>query len=162
MEKEVDNVNRFSLSKDGEVMEAIHAIMHLYRSRQYRALRADSAAAQEMTHMENKALGYFAHRPGATQRDLVRHSGRDKAQVTRLVQGLRDKGLLEARQDAADRRSTRLFLSAAGEAVYGDMHRQGQLLAEQALAGLSQDERQDLAALLGRVQANLRGAAGPD
>jgi len=82
--------------------------------------------------------------------------------VTRLVQGLRDKGLLEARQDAADRRSTRLYLSAAGEAVYGDMHRQGQVLVEQALAGLSQDERQDLAVLLGRVQANLRAAAAPD
>ncbi len=156
MEKEVDKVNHFSSSADGEVMEAIHAIMHLYRSRQYRALRLEAGSQGEISHMETKALGYFARRPGATQRDLVQHSGRDKAQVARLVQGLRDKGLLDARQDDLDRRSTRLYLSAPGAAVFAGMHRHGQALAGRALAGLNPDERAGLAALLARVEANLR------
>ncbi|WP_288378918.1 MarR family winged helix-turn-helix transcriptional regulator [uncultured Massilia sp.] len=134
----------------------MHAIMHLYRARQYRALRAEAGAAGEISHMETKALGYFARHPGATQRDLVQHSGRDKAQVTRLVQGLRDRGLLDARQDEQDRRSTRLYLSPLGETVFVDMHRHGQQLAGQALAGLSEAERGQLAGLLARVQANLR------
>ena len=156
MEKEVDEVNHFLPHHAGEVMEAIHAIMHLYRSRQFGALRLDAAGPGEITHMESKALGYFARRPGATQRDLVQHSGRDKAQVTRLVQGLRDKGLLDACPDEADRRSTRLFLSSAGEAVFAQMHRQGRQLAERALADLDPQERAQLASLLGRIEARLR------
>ncbi len=137
-------------------MEAIHTIMHLYRSRQFGALRRDAGAGGEIGHMESKALGYFARRPGATQRDLVQHSGRDKAQVTRLVQGLRDKGLLEARQDELDRRSTRLFLSPQGETVFADMHSHGQQLAERALSDLSVEERGQLAGLLAKVEARLR------
>lgn len=160
MENLVDDVNHLrgndALARDGELFEAIHGIMHLYRAQQYRSLRA---AAHELTHMENKALGYVARHPGASQRDLVQRSGRDKAQVTRLVQGLREKGLVEARADEADRRSTLLYLSAEGQAVHAELHQAGLLLAAQALAGLDEGERRQLEALLGRVQAGLRASA---
>ncbi|MFV8282880.1 MarR family winged helix-turn-helix transcriptional regulator, partial [Christiangramia marina] len=68
---------------------------------------------------------------------------------------LREKGLIDARPDEADRRSTRLYLTATGEATYADMQRHGELLAAQALSGLSDDERRQLGGLLARVQANL-------
>jgi DNA-binding MarR family transcriptional regulator len=153
MEKLVDDVNQVSLSRDGELFEAIHEVMHLFRARQHKSLRA---SAHELTHMENKALGYFARHPGATQRDLVQRSGRDKAQVTRLVQGLREKGLVDARADDADRRSTRLFLTASGQAVHAELRQHGQQLASEALAGLDDAERKQLDALLARVADNLR------
>lgn len=160
MENLVDEVNHrvepVTLARDGELFEAIHEIMHLYRAQQYRSLRA---TAHELTHMENRALGYIARHPGATGRDLVQRSGRDKAQVTRLVQGLREKGLVEARADELDRRSTRLYLSAEGQAVHAELHRAGLLLASRALAGLDEGERRQLEALLGRVQEGLRGGA---
>ncbi|SFD40167.1 MarR family winged helix-turn-helix transcriptional regulator [Massilia yuzhufengensis] len=154
MEKEVDDVNQFS-AREPDVFEAIHEIMHLFRAQHYRSLRATT---HELTHMENKALGYIARHPGATQRDLVQRSGRDKAQVTRLVQGLREKGLVDARADQADRRSTRLFLTEAGAAVHAELHQAGQQLATQALAGLDENERRQLGALLVRVGEQLRGA----
>jgi len=155
MEKEVDKVNRFLPSSDGEVMETMHTIMHLFRASQFRGLRAEAGPDGDISHMETKALGYFARRPGATQRDLVQHSGRDKAQVARLVQGLREKELLEARQDEADRRSTRLFLTGRGAKVFENLHGQGQQLAARALAGLSVEERAQLGALLARVRDTL-------
>lgn len=155
MRKEVDKVNRFSPEPVEDILEAIHAITHLYRARQYRAPREDGAGLPEISHMEDRVLGYFGARPGATQRDLVLHSGRDKAQVARLVQGLRDKGLLEARLDSADRRSTRLQLSPAGETVYAHLLHQGRLLAARALEGLDAGERAQLAHLLARVRDNL-------
>lgn len=153
MEKLVDDVNQNAPLPESRVFEAIHEIMHLYRAQQYRSLRATS---HELTHMENRALGYIARHPGATQRDLVQRSGRDKAQVTRLVQGLREKGLVEARADELDRRSTRLYLSADGGAVHAELHQHGQALAAQALAGLDEAERAQLETLLGRVQDGLR------
>lgn len=162
MENLVDDVNhcgaQFGPRRDGELFESIHEIMHLFRAQQYRSLRA---TPHELTHMENRALGYIARHPGATQRDLVQRSGRDKAQVTRLVQGLREKGLVEVRADELDRRSTRLYLTPAGRAVHGELHQHALALAAQALAGLDERERAELAALLGRVQESLRGTAVP-
>jgi DNA-binding MarR family transcriptional regulator len=160
MKKLVDKVNQNQATVPAasaqDVFEAIHAIMHLYRARQ---LRAPMGAEAELTHMEGKVLGFFARNPGATLSDLVAHSGRDKAQLTRLIRALRDKELLEAQPDEADRRSTRLRLSPGGEAIHAEWHRHGAGAAEQALAGVPEAERAQLLGLLERVRANL--GAGP-
>ena len=162
MKKHVDKVNQnhsaVPASSAQEVFEAIHAIMHLYRARQ---LRAPLGTEAELTHMEGKVLGFFARNPGATLSDLVAHSGRDKAQLTRLIRALRDKALLEAQPDELDRRSTRLRLSPGGEAIHAEWHRHGAGAAEQALAGLPEAERAQLLGLLDRVRANL-DASQPD
>ncbi|OWQ87597.1 MarR family transcriptional regulator [Roseateles aquatilis] len=138
--------------KDDDVLELIHTVMHQYRARQYRFLRD---GPQDITHMEGKVLGFFERHPDGTQSDLAQHSGRDKAQLARLIKGLRDKGLLDAETDAADRRQVRLRLSAAGEAVQRELKRQARQLSAHAVTGLNAAEQQQLMALLKRVQANL-------
>lgn len=132
------------------VFEAIHDIMHLYRAQQFRALRD---GPHDLTHMEAKVLGYFMRHPGATQSDLTIHSGRDKAQLARLVRGLRDRGLLEATVDEADRRSTRLHVSESGKAIARTVEKSGDRLAREAAAGLDEGERRQLLALLEKVRA---------
>ncbi|MFC5478602.1 MarR family winged helix-turn-helix transcriptional regulator [Massilia suwonensis] len=159
MKKPVDKVNQNPAPSAQDVFEAIHSIMHLYRARQMRTPADTGANAEpELTHMEGKVLGFFARNPDATLSDLVAHSGRDKAQLTRLIRALRDRELLEARADAADKRSTRLRLSSGGEALHALRHRQGAAAAEAALAGLPDAEREQLAVLLERVRANLDAA----
>jgi DNA-binding MarR family transcriptional regulator len=158
MKNNVDKVNQNSGASASDVFEAIHSVMHLFRARRMRAPAAD---APELTHMEGKVLGFFARHPDATLSDLVVHSGRDKAQLTRLIRALRDRDLLEARADAADKRSTRLRLSASGEALSAGWQRAGAGLAEEALEGLEARERAQLFALLDRVRANL-DTAGKD
>lgn len=138
-----------------DVLERIHAVMHLYRAQQYRVRRDEPDA---VTHMESKVLGFFARHPGATQSDLVAHSGRDKGQLARLIAGLRERALLEARTDEADRRSVRLQLSAAGQAADQALRRQARRLAGVAVKGLTEAEQDQLAALLDRVRANLEQA----
>lgn len=152
MRNTVDKVNQNPPSPAVEVLERVHAIMHLFRSAQQRSLRA---GPHDLAHMEIKVLGFFARHPGATQSDLAAHSGRDKAQLARLVRGLRDRGLLEAVADETDKRSTRLSLSNEGKAMYAALHRHDGALAEVALDGLSPEERATLLDLLGRVRANL-------
>ncbi|MCK9685169.1 MarR family winged helix-turn-helix transcriptional regulator [Scleromatobacter humisilvae] len=141
-----------SSSAADAVIELVHVVMHQFRSRQFQALRD---GAHDVTHMEAKVMGFFAHRPGATLSDLVVHSGRDKAQLAKLVKGLRERGLLAAESDATDRRSVRLSLSAAGRAAQHAMRAEGRVLNERALAGLSAKEQAQLVDLLGRVKANL-------
>ncbi len=160
MRKQVDNVNHVdsastpsaqALAADA-VIELVHVVMHQFRSRQFQALRD---GAHDVTHMESKVLGFFSHHPGATLSDLVAHSGRDKAQLARLVKGLRERALLDAESDAADRRNVHLTLSAEGHAVQQALRREGRAMNARAVDGLSAQEQAQLVDLLGRVKANL-------
>jgi len=158
MRKSVDHVNHkasTSASPDEDVLEAIHTVMHLFRSRQHRVLRDGQ---HDVSHMESKALGFFARHPGATLSDLVQHSGRDKGQMARLVGGLRERGLLEAVADESDRRSLRLTVSGAAREVQAALAQQARRMSAQAVKGLDAAEREQLLALLARVRANLEQA----
>ena len=157
MQNVVDEVNQNPPSPALEVLERVHAIMHLYRSAQQRSLRA---GPHDLAHMEIKVLGFFARRPGATQSDLAAHSGRDKAQLARLIRGLRDRGLLDATADETDKRSTRLALSDAGRDMFAALHRHDGALAEAALEGIAEADRATLLDLLERVRANLEAGQG--
>jgi DNA-binding MarR family transcriptional regulator len=170
MRQTVDHVNQMasaaaagspvSTAPTQDVLEALHALVHLARARRYRdaALPAAAAGSPPLTPLEGRVLGFFARQPGATQRDLAEHSGRDKGQLARLVQGLREQGLLVATPDAADRRVTRLHLSASAQAQHHALHAQGQRLSAAAVADLSTAEQQTLLALLARVRNNLERA----
>ncbi len=159
MTEPVDIVNEKARSQTGDALDLVHAVMHLYRSQQFRVLRD---AAQGVTHMESKVLGFFARHPGATQTDLVAHSGRDKAQLARLINGLKERGLLEARENATDRRSVRLQLTAKGESTAQALRHQARALSTVALEGFREDERDQLVALLDRVKANLEAVQKTD
>lgn len=138
-----------------DVLEAIHEVMHLYRARQYRVLRD---GAGELTHLEGKVLGFFSRHPGASQRDLAEHSGRDKGQLARLIGGLKERGLIEATADEGDRRSAHLQTTAAGRAVQQALQRRSRRLSKAAVAGLSDEQRQQLFDLLQKVRTNIEAA----
>lgn len=147
MAKQVNKVNQSE-----QVFDAIHSIMHLYRARQLRGLRD---TPHEITHMEYKALGFFSRHPGATQGDLVAHSGRDKAQLARLLKGLRDKELLDAAADQADRRITRLTLSAQGQKIFNSLNQLGTQASSAAVDGMSAAQLTQLQTLLQQIRDNL-------
>lgn len=137
---------------DDDVLELVHRLMHDYRSLQYRLLRD---GPHEITHMEGKVLWFFHRHPGATQKELAQHSGRDKAQMARLIAGLRERGLIDAEVDEADRRNVKLSLSAAGLAVHRGLQQQAKRLSAKAVSGLGAAEKEQLLALLRRVRQNL-------
>ena len=141
---------------ENDVLDLIHTVMHQYRSQQYRALRD---GPHDITHMDSKVLGFFGRHSGATQSDLVAHSGRDKAQLARLIKGLRERGLLAAEADESDRRNVRLSLTAEGRAVQRALHRQAKRLSASAVSGLAAAEQAQLIALLQRVRDNLEAKA---
>lgn len=158
MRESIDNVNHGRESPaagERDVLELIHSAMHRYRARQYRVLRDGS---HDITHMDSRVLGYFDRHPGATQSDLAAHSGRDKAQLARLVKGLRERGLLDGVPDAVDRRNLRMTLTAQGKAVQRTLQQAARRLSAQAVAGLSEAQRAQLVQMLEQVNANLDSA----
>lgn len=157
MRKSVDNVNHVASvasapSPAEAVIELVHGVMHQFRSRQYQVLRD---GAHGVTHMESKVMGFFSHHPHATLSDLVAHSGRDKAQLAKLVKGLRERALLVGEPDPDDRRNVRLSLSDAGRAVQRALRAEAHALNTRAIDGLDVAEQAQLIALLTRLKANL-------
>lgn len=152
MRKAVDNVNQPGKAPGDDVLELVHGLMHRFRTLQYQSLRD---GLHELTHMESKVLGYFGRHAGATQSELAQHSGRDKAQLARLIKGLLERGLLQAEPDPDDRRLQRLRLTDEGVALQRTLQREAARLNARAVAALSVHERQQLVALLQRVRDQL-------
>ena len=149
----VDNVNRKFANPSDELFDLIHAIMHLFRSQQYRGLPDGS---HHLTHMEGKLLNFFARHPGATLSDLVAHSARDKGQLARLIKSLKEGGLLSVQNDQkTDRRSVGLELTPAGHAIHRTLHRQSERLAMLAVKDMDSEKRRQLLILLRQVRTNL-------
>jgi len=158
MRESIDKVNHADESPaagERDVLELIHSAMHRYRARQYRVLRD---GPHDITHMDSRVLSYFDRHPGATQSDLAAHSGRDKAQLARLVKGLRERGLLDGVPDAVDRRNLRMTLTAQGKAVQRTLQQAARRLSAQAVAGLTDAQRAQLVEMLEQVNANLESA----
>lgn len=147
MRETMDNVNR----RD-DVLELVHAVMHQVRARQHQELREGA----ELTPLEWRVLRFFGRNAGATQSDLAAHSGRDKAQLARLVKGLRDRGLLEVAEDEVDRRHVRVTLSSEGDTLYRKVKLLDRRLTTQAVAGLDAAQTKKLCELLEQVRDNLR------
>jgi DNA-binding MarR family transcriptional regulator len=147
MRNKDDNVNQVS-----DVLDLVHHVMHQVRSQQYQVLRD---GPHDVTHMESKVMHFFGHHPGATQSELAQKSGRDKAQLARLIKGLRERGLLDGEAGEADRRSVRLQLTEAGRAVLRTLQQQARRVHARAVAEMSAEEQQRLIALLQQVSRNL-------
>ncbi|MBA4706972.1 MarR family winged helix-turn-helix transcriptional regulator [Aquitalea aquatica] len=151
MQNKVDLVNQVDDTAE-QIFESIHTLMHQYRALQFAAIRADELG---LTHMEGKVLGYFSRHPGASQSDLALHSGRDKAQLTRLIARLKEAGLLQAHADTRDRRTVRLTLTADGQALHSTLRQQGRQLAAKAMDGIAAQQRSELLRLLQQIKTNL-------
>lgn len=144
-----------------DVFEAMHDLLHAYRARMVRAM---ASVHPGLTLNEVRALMFIGRHPGATQKELVSHSGADKAQVARMVGMLLDKGWLERQTNAEDKRSRCLTLSEQGQAVFQALRASRQALSASLLQGCDEATQAQLLALLAQVRSNLDAlpdGAGP-
>lgn len=135
-----------------DVFEAMHDLMHVYRAHMVRAM---AAIHPDLTMNEVRALGFIGRHPGATQKDLVRHSGADKAQVARMVAQLAERGWITSHPNPGDGRSRILALSSEGQALQETVRGLRQSLSARLLAGCSADTQSRLLALLDQLRGEL-------
>ncbi|WP_332740244.1 MarR family winged helix-turn-helix transcriptional regulator [Hydrogenophaga sp.] len=135
-----------------EVLDRLHTLMHGLRRHLQEAARQDGDG---LGPMEVRCLGYFLRHDGATQSDLVQHSGRDKAQIARIVKALHERGLLQSQPDPNDGRSQRVSVTPAGQALQRTMQLHRVRFEKSMTAGLSESDRATLLALLDRLQDNV-------
>lgn len=136
-----------------DILEKLHLLVSIFHRRMHDAVRDDG---EGLAPMESRALRFLAHHEGSTQRDMTQHTGRDKAQIARIVRTLLERGLVESTPDPEDGRSQRLNLTAAGRAMHRRMQ-QHRARFEQSLArSFGESEQAALVAQLERMVVNVR------
>ena len=95
----------------------------------------------------------------ASQQQLSRAVGVDPRNAVPIIDALQHRGLVERRADPADRRRHTIALTAAGQAMVGELRQSGQELEDRFLDSLTEAERAGLHAALAKLYATVTSAA---
>ncbi|QBG47419.1 MarR family transcriptional regulator [Verrucomicrobia bacterium S94] len=136
-----------------EIQQLIFAVLFEYKSALSKALKDNRF---DLAPMHFRALAYFARHPEATQQQLVEKSGRDKAQITRLIKELENKDFLRRKRDDTDRRSFRISLTAEGRTAYKELKKLEDKITDRLMAGFNSEEIEGLKNHLQNMLQNLR------
>jgi len=91
--------------------------------------------------------------PGATQSKLANAVHLDRSSVVPLLDKLEQRGLLNRRASAADRRNNHIYLTREGEALLDAAMRRVRALEKRVTARLAASEKKALLALLAKIGA---------
>ena len=90
--------------------------------------------------------------------ELARAAQLNPGAMTRLLDKLEARGLIERFAVPSDRRALDIRLTEAGTAIWQDINQCGMRVRELAMEGMDEAERQQLTDLLVRVRDNLTTA----
>ncbi|MEY9871509.1 DNA-binding MarR family transcriptional regulator [Streptacidiphilus sp. MAP12-33] len=116
---------------------------------------AERLAARDVRLWHMAVLAALADFGPHAQRDLALRLSLDRSDVTKLVEELGALGQVARTRDPADRRRVTVAMTEAGRAALAELNAEAEAVQDEILAPLGTDEREQLAALLGRVFAHL-------
>lgn len=111
----------------------------------------ERAAAVDFTRPQAGLLRVIAQRPGLSQQTVAGMLGTPPSRLVALVDGLEQRGLLERRRNAVDRRNYELHLTAAGRDAMRELGIVGAEHEAAITSPLTRAERDELARLLGKL-----------
>ena len=115
----------------------------------------DFSARTGLSMREIHVLLFLANNPGYdTARDISELRGLSKSQVSQAVELLAVEGFLLRTPDEADRRVVHLSITPAGLPLARECQTIQTACGQRLLAGLSEEQEQQLALLLGTVLDN--------
>ena len=115
------------------------------------------ARAQDfgLTRAQWRVLVHLAARQGINQRSLAEIVELDNVTLSRHIDRLERDGWLERRADPSDRRAWCLFLTDMAEPMLEKMGDLAVQTQAEAMKGLSETEREQLADMLIRIKSNI-------
>lgn len=87
--------------------------------------------------------------------ELARAAELNPGAMTRLIDKLVERGLVERHADPEDRRVVRIRISDAGQSIWRDIDQCGNRVRERAMAGMDDDQRMAFIRTLEQVRDNL-------
>ncbi|MBS0451847.1 MAG: MarR family transcriptional regulator [Proteobacteria bacterium] len=109
---------------------------------------------------EWRVMAMVATQPGCNASQVAEYSGLDKMAVSRALAGLLRAKRLQRHEDPTDQRRNRLYLSAAGRAVYDVALARAQEREAELLADMTAAEREQLGAMLDKLIGSVRKTDG--
>ncbi|HUP08703.1 MAG TPA: helix-turn-helix domain-containing GNAT family N-acetyltransferase [Caldimonas sp.] len=111
------------------------------------------------TLAQSRLLWELAHRERTTASELARDLGLDRGYMSRLLRGLRERGLVTGTPAPHDARHSLLALTAEGRKAYAPLDRRTQAQVAAMLEPLGEPERTRLVAAMGTIERLLDPAA---
>ena len=140
--------------------ENLGLLLGLARARIVSTLESELAAnGLAINHTQYVALKRLAQCSPLSPSELAEALGHDAGAMTRVLDGLAEKGYVRREPNPDDRRGVRVVPTEAGAALWSRMRGCGERTMTRALAGLDEDERAALRAMLKRI---IEALAAPD
>lgn len=108
-----------------------------------------------VTRPQWKLLTTLARNEGANQGRLADLIDVEPISLCRMIDRLEESGLVERRRDPADRRAWRIYLTDQAHPILSELRTLADELLDQALDGLSAQDRERLDESLQRIRRNL-------
>lgn len=115
-----------------------------------------------LTRAQIQLLAYLVYHEGINQNGLAELIEIEPISLARLIDRMEQAGWVERRPDPRDRRAWLLFITEKAKPVFAEMIEVGREVREEALAGFSHAEREQVMELLLRVRRNLSDKGGED
>ncbi|MBO2465585.1 MarR family transcriptional regulator [Actinomadura sp. LCR2-06] len=112
---------------------------------------ADRIAGLDLTPAQAGLLRMLAAAPGRSQRELAGDLGMPPSRFVPFADELEERGLIERRRNATDRRVYALHLTGKGEALLTELAQAGMAHELSLCEALNDEERDRLLALLRRI-----------
>ena len=121
-------------------------------------LRFDERARKlDLTRAQWRVLAQLRRREGINQRALADILEIENITLTRHIDRLEAKGLLERRSDPNDRRARTLHFKPGTEAMLGKMRKLSEQTRAEALNGIAERDAERLIDMLIKIKDNLAG-----
>jgi len=137
-----------------------YLVNHLMYAFRQGIVRRCNEAGYAITHEELGVLVLLGNTDGATQTHLANTLAKDKAVITRLLNRLVKKQIVERRTDTLDRRLVRAFLTGNGQKMLQCVRPILMDYVKAAIHGVSQPEFDTTCAVLRRITGNLQALNG--
>ncbi len=134
---------------DSTLMATARAIREAYDTR---------FAALDLNLSQASVLAFLCNFGAHTQTQLAQRMNIGRAATGSVVDALERQGFVERQPDASDRRVWQVSATQSGKEMNKPINQIDEALRTQLRAGISREERQQLAQLLLRLQSNLAGA----
>ncbi|MCW8890004.1 MAG: MarR family transcriptional regulator [Sedimenticola sp.] len=123
---------------------------------QFKHAFAKELKPYEITPVQFAVLGLLWESNGLTQHEIAARLGKDRPNVTRILEKIEAKSLITRQQATNDRRATHVFLSKRGQAMKPELENTAMTFRDRAYEGLTDSERTQLNRLLTRLMENLQ------
>lgn len=141
------------VSKESDIRNAIWQLAFQFKVSSKKAIRQYGLP---LNGMHVRILHMIGATPACTANRIVLASGRDKAQITRLLKELEGMSLIQRAPNPDDKRSQIVSLSGKGEALMARAREAEQDVVTRLLKGMKKDEIDTFVGLAGRMLDNLR------